>query len=431
MKRETFLRSIASFSAVPMLLAVAPAPGARPFRVLVFGDSIAWGQGLEASHRWRALVIGRLRAKLGRDVVEVSSELHSGATIGLGDRDQLDETPRDHVSYESYSPKYVDAAASGPTNAPSGSFEHSYLEEDALAGEIPSSTPTVLRQIDDFDDGPDRDTPIDLILLSAGINDVAVTRLLDPLADRRYVAEAIEVHCHRHLVALLDRLRVRFVEPNPACTVVVLSYYPMIGKDSLALPSTGELLKALLDSPGATRTQERARSIERGASILTGDASGTLGGDDARPATLRAAASSQIRQQRRQGAIVRALVAAADRFFRESEAAIDRAVADANRTPFSPAFVHVTPGIDPDRTVFTVARDPQLWSLQSDAFEAEDEVAVRRSAICERLGIDRHDLDASAVKECYVASIGHPNVAGAERYADAIWKALEPRLVER
>jgi lysophospholipase L1-like esterase len=425
MQRHDFIRSLASVLAIP--LAAGAAPAAEPFNVLVLGDSIAWGQGLKNDSRWRTTIVDRLAAKLGRPVVEVPSELHSGASIGLGDLNQIADTTRDHVAVDRYAPRYADANAQTATPAQSSSFELSYLKEGAYAGEIPSYTPTVLRQLDDYDAGPSRDTRIDLILLSAGINDVGVTRLLDPIADRRYVREAIRVHCHDHLVALLDRLRARFVEANPNCIVIVLSYYPMIGDDSVDIPPVRDLVRALLGSPVQTKAQARSQGIERGAASITATTS-DITGSASRYTLAKPGETPGATPTRKLNVIARALVAAANRFFTQSEAAIDEAVADANRAPFSPNFVHVTPNIDPLHTVFTYQPDPQLWSLKDGTIAPEDELVAERYAICDRLGTERHDLDPSAISACRIASIGHPNVIGAEQYADSIWNAILARL---
>jgi len=425
MQRHDFIRSLASVLALPLAAGAAPTP--EPFNVLVLGDSIAWGQGLTNDHRWRTTIVDRLAARLGRPIVEVPTDVHSGASIGLGDLNQIADTSRNHVANDRYAPRYDDANTKSGTAVQSSSYELSYLEEGKYAGEIPSYTPTVLRQLDDYDASPSQDTRIDLILLSAGINDVGVTRLLDPIADRRYVREAIRVHCHDHLLALLDRLRARFVEPNPNCIVIVLSYYPMIGEDSLDIPPVRDLVRALLGSPVQTRAQARSQGLERGAASITATTS-DLAGNASRYTLAKPNENTETTPPRKLNVIARALVAAANRFFDQSEAAIDEAVADANRAPFSPNFVHVTPNVDPLHTVFTIQPDPQLWSLKNATLAPEDELVAERYAICDRLGIERHDLDPSAIAACRIASIGHPNVNGAEQYADSIWNAIVPRL---
>jgi lysophospholipase L1-like esterase len=428
--RIDFVRSLAAALAAPAV-AAPPALAANPFGVLVLGDSIAWGQGLRPDHRWRALLERRVALALGRLVFEVPSDVHSGATIGIGDRGQIEERPRDHVAREIYTPLYADPGTATASGDRTANFEQSFLGATASGasanydGEIPSSTPTVLRQLDEFDAGPNSATPIDLVLVSAGINDVGVTRLLDPLANRRYVAEAVDAHCHHHLVALLDRIRVRFLEPNPRCVVVVLSYYPMIGAGSVWLPPPRVLLSALLTSPTATRKEVRARSVERGAVSLAGDINAS---GDAATQTV-AAATAPAKPVPEERAPPRSLVAAASRFFELSERAIDLAVREANRAPFSAGFIHVTPDIDPNHAVFS--SDPELWSLRPRSNAAEDEVARERAEICRTLGDELHDIPPSSTQECTVASLGHPNVAGAERYADAIWSALAPQLAAR
>jgi hypothetical protein len=89
----------------------------EPFRILVVGDSVAWGQGLLPQHKFTTLVANALATELNHRPVDISDNFsHSGATIGLGD----------------------DAAMT-----PYGSEKPGFA-----SGEIPSAYPTIWNQVE-------------------------------------------------------------------------------------------------------------------------------------------------------------------------------------------------------------------------------------------------------------------------------------------
>ncbi len=383
--RATFVQALAAAVAAP----ATPPPAERSFNVLVLGDSIAWGQGLRPEHRWRTLLIDYLTKTLKQPVREIPTELHSGAIIGIGDRNQIGLPGL-------YQP---------------GETEPSFLDKGPYAGEIPSGTPTVLAELDALDASPEKDTPIDLIVLSAGINDVRITRLLDPLARDEYIAALIDLHCHRHLTALLDRIRTRCVERNPGCRVAVLSYFRMVSKDSTKFPSVYDFVSALLSQPPRSRAERRRERIIQGLAKIS---------EGKHEANTPYATYADLPE------IVRGIIDAAGRFYAESEAAIGAAVDDANRAPFTPAFVHVTPRISDGQAVFVAPpNSSSLWELRfaDRAVFPVDEVYAERDELCRQLYSP--EKAPASLNECRIASIGHPDVVGAQQgYFDAILAAI-------
>lgn len=382
--RAAFLQSLAAAAAVQ----AGPVPSERSFNLLVLGDSIAWGQGLKPEHRWRTLLVEHLQTALRRPVREIPSEIHSGAIIGIGDRNEIDQPGL-------YQP---------------GTQEVSFLDRGAYGGEIPSGTPTVLAELDALDASPDRDTPIDLVVVSAGINDVRITRLLDPLARDEYIAALVNLHCRRHLTVVLDRIRTRCVDRYPACRVAVLSYFRIITQDSTKFPSVYDFVSALLSQPPRSAAERRRDRLIRGLAEA---------GEQVKP-TPQAPTYAELPP------VVKAMIGAAERFYTESESAISQAVDDANRAPFTPAFTHVTPRIGAGQAVFVAPPDsPSLWEVRFEdrAVFPVDEVADQREAICRSLYSP--EKAAASLNECRIASIGHPDVAGAEEgYFAAIFDAI-------
>jgi lysophospholipase L1-like esterase len=395
--RAAFVRYLTCALALPQTSATPQASPARPFTVLILGDSIAWGQGLLRGHRWRDLLVARLRTALGREVKEIAPQVHSGAVIGLGDRDEIDL-----------------AGLYQPDLYPPGQEKPTLLGKGEYAGELPSSTPTVLAQLDALD-ALDPGDPIDLVVVSAGINDVRIVRFLDPFASPKFISDLIDLHCRRHLTALLDRIRVRCVDRNPACKVVVLSYYQIVSVRSVGFPSVYDFVSALFTAPPRSAAERRNRRLIGGLAEVE-----QMTGQQPSPGAQAAGKLPHLVAQ---------IVDAAQRFYEASEAAIDAAVAAANRPPFSQAFVHVTPQIGPAQALYVVpASASDLWAAKIVGREPPlptDEVAKFRVPLCFGL----YGGDSPALNECDVASLGHPDVAGAsDGYFEAIWEKIAPLL---
>lgn len=383
--RRSFVRSLGAALTAPLVLAAQPP---RPYNVLILGDSIAWGQGLEVGHRWRDILVDHLRAKLKRDVVPYAPDIHSGAIIGIGDQNQIG-------SVGLYQP---------------GVAEPSFLNRGPYAGEVPSSTPTILKQLDTLAPG----VPIDLVVISASINDVSIGRFINPYMNRDVVDRLIDLHCGEHLAALLDRVRTRCVEPNPGCRVIVLSYYRMISKDSTNFPSVYDFVTALLSTPPATAQERRARAAAQVQATVT-----------QRAPQGRNVSSDQQPQ------LVKDMIAAAAHFFERSQLRIQGAVDFANRPPFARAFFHVTPKFAENQAIFVEPPNvAQGWDVSFPSpgrVDPIDEVAAKRIPLCTDVYKDKNDN--AAQNACRIASIGHPNVDGANHgYFDAIWPQIDALL---
>ena len=105
-------------------------------------------------------------------------------------------------------------------------------------------------------------------------------------------------------------------------------------------------------------------------------------------------------------------------FWRESTDCLQRAVDETNAALTAPRIVLVDPGFTEDNAMF--AGDPWLWGLNSD-LSPQDEVVDARHGACD---VAIPWFDGFAREQCYRASAGHPNVKGAQRYADAILQAI-------
>jgi microsomal dipeptidase-like Zn-dependent dipeptidase/lysophospholipase L1-like esterase len=293
--------------------------------VVVIGDSVAWGQGLREEDKYVALVSHALSARNGGIKSYATVLAHSGAIIGIGDGTMMEPLP----------------------------------------GEVPTSYPTAIQQIEMVTGDPDR---VDLVLLTCGLNDVNFRTVVHPLTTASTIAASVDRHCRSDLSELLVATVSRF----PQAQIVVSGYYPILSEDS-------------------DTTEIQAFLVAAGVSIA-----GLPGG------VLGAALIPQITNN--------------CRIFHElSTAAIATAVDEANAVLPTPRILFADTGFGPENAVF--ASDPWLFAINGD-LSPQDAAAGDRGVVCQ-LNPTRTD-----VFQCTRASVGHPNATGAQAYADAILAAL-------
>lgn len=155
------------------------------FRMLVLGDSIQWGQGLDEATKIHKLVEAGQYERRGNIGIYKDVLAHSGAEIG----------------------------ANGP-------------RERGINGEVPRSTPNLFQQVDLFTDDPDT---VDLILMDGGANDVNVRNVLNPFGmSVDDLSTLIDESCGNRMTALLRSVVSKFKKAR----VVVTGYYQIISPDS-------------------------------------------------------------------------------------------------------------------------------------------------------------------------------------------------------
>lgn len=161
------------------------AQGNEPLRMVVVGDSVMWGQGLETKDKFYRKAADWLEATYGRSV-EVYLFAHSGAVI------------------QSLS-----------------------QETDPLWGEVPRSYPSITKQVCEMVPLDIRNQ-VDLVLLDGGINDVGVTRLLnpDPTVSEDTIRTWTQRECIERMRGLLRLVAAKF----PSAKVIVTNYYPIISQ---------------------------------------------------------------------------------------------------------------------------------------------------------------------------------------------------------
>src|SRR5579871_2710019 len=146
--------------------------------LLVIGDSVVWGQGLQEQHKTANILARHLGA-------ETQMLAHSGATIGIRD------------SYTVTMP----------------------------SGEVPCFFPTILQQLQSFSGDP---AHVKWILMNGSINDVEVQRVFNPMVPQFELELHTRNYCGRDFHALLEKVIKKF----PQAQVLVLGYYPALSQQS-------------------------------------------------------------------------------------------------------------------------------------------------------------------------------------------------------
>jgi len=315
------------------------------FRVLVLGDSVSWGQGLREHEKFHTQVERWVRGQETGISVYKSVPAHSGAIIGIGDDGSITDDIPEPLSQQPI-------------------------------GEVPASFPTILQQCDSSNERPET---VDLILISAGINDVNIRRLFNPLLADQEILDLIERHCYNNMRTLLDRVVTKFSKAR----VVVTGYYPMFSEESDLT-----LLGAVVSFLGVN------------VAGLPGGIAGTA---------LSLAGRAKL--------IERSML-----FLKHSSIALQNAVDEVNASlGEEPRVLFAQPEFDKSHAI--LASDPWIFGINPD-LSLQDSIAAERGVACASVPSSRDDISTSV---CPMASIGHPNAKGAAAYAEAIVAQLIKR----
>lgn len=311
----------------------------KTINLLVFGTSIMWGQGLEEPDKIHNVLAQMLQEHRTTDKVNVYSLAHSGASTGFKADGSID-THR----------------------------------ESRIHGEVPTLYPTIVQEFEEFDELGLQPESIDIILLDAGINDVHVTEILDPLTMPHRIEEHIEIYCHQHMILLLEQLLAKFRNAK----IIIVGYYEFLTEESeesyihILLKAFGLISKILL------------------ADIVLGLADGLL--------KDRLLTNCKI-------------------FAEQSLTAFQQTAAELNSQHSEQRVFVADPQIKTENAAFT--SDPWLFGINDD-LSPQDPLAGIRTSACHSTSHKR-----TQPLFCEKASAGHPNPKGARSYANAIFALLE------
>ncbi|HEY3861509.1 MAG TPA: hypothetical protein VGO59_06430 [Verrucomicrobiae bacterium] len=295
-------------------------------RIVTLGDSVAWGQGLLPRHKFANLVAGAYGVSTASAGF---MQAHSGAIIGITD---------------------PDAATS-------------------VNPEIPASSPMIVDQIISVA-SPET---VDLVLLTAGINDVNIRTIFDPFTSLARIDQLTRRFCHADMKTLLGKILNTFTKPGVQIRVV--GYYPIVSPASnpLAVPDGDPLIHLFANfNLGFLQTVDR-------------------------------------------DLVVKSLSDRAMRFWTDSTNCIKQAVSELA----APRLAFVANPFTPDNSLFTP--NSLLWGFGTD-LGPEDEVSAQRGASCDIQFPLPVDFFPNEI--CRLASLGHPKVAGAQAMANAILASL-------
>lgn len=210
--RRRFLQQLAAIPAAALALKTAFADPPTRFDLLVVGDSLVWGQGLEEKDKFYTLTKEWLESEaFGRRVnVNLNVKAHSGATINL--------TPREEA----------------------GLRKGGISDERYYSSEINLGYPTITKQLDIARREYDSPDPVGMILVSAGITDLSVASILDPFGDNKKLRADIDRFCRDSMTEMLVHAAKLF----PKALIGVLGYYPMISPKT----STKDLFNFTLEA---------------------------------------------------------------------------------------------------------------------------------------------------------------------------------------
>ena len=296
--------------------------------ILTVGDSVCWGQGLKEEHK-----LDYLFAKANR--LELSRYAHSGAVIGT-------------------------------SNDTSTAIE---------AAEIPVGSPSVWQQILQLGDW----SQVELVLINGGINDVSLTRILNPGTSTGHLEQLVDQFCRQGIERLLEATAAKLTQPN--ARIALLGYYPILSCQS-----------------GGTETQVRALLEMHGV----------------------AASSVIAKDDYSLSALIPSIIDNCITFWSCSNSVFQDAVDGANARIGRKVCTFVKLPFSEENAMW--APDTLLWEL-TPLLLPEDEVSDSRGAACENLYGDLAHIPQCTV--CVRASAGHPRVAGAAKIAEAIGQALQ------
>ena len=256
--------------------------------------------------------------------------------------------------------------------------------------EINLSFPTIEKQIDlalhDYKDP----SAVDLVMLSGGVPEVGVSNILNPFKSDEKLRADIRLYCFEHMSELLTSIAGAF----PSALIAVVGYYPIITRHTPVKRIVNDILE-LYNWPGWTKP------------MLNNPVNRIL-----------------WRRYRRR------MIARSNIWFDGSTLELTRAVNALNTAAGQERAVFVPTGFGREHGYGS--QNTYLWKI-AEKGKAADKMREEREAECRpTLDVLREKADLKyRTRVCELASIGHPNAAGANAIAAAIRETLRPHLESR
>lgn len=329
------------------------------FEMLVVGDSLIWGQGLREEqkfyHLTRQWIADELMGSGGE--VNLNVKAHSGSTIKL-DPDENAALKRGNLN-----------------------------GDQAFHPEVNVSFPAIDKQIESAIADYPEPGDVDLIMISGGIPDVGVAKIINPLESNKKLRERIDLYCRGHMTEVLSDAAISF--PNAA--IAIIGYYPIITRHTPMKRIVNDILE-LYNVPGWAKplvNNPLKRNLWR---LWKGK-----------------------------------MIKRSEIWHAESTKAFQLVVAELNRSGGRQRAVFVPSPIE-EKTAFGTA-DSLLFTVARRGRPADPEGTVRVAECRPALSDLRKKTDLKySTRFCELASVGHPNIDGSKAYAESIKIALKPLL---
>jgi lysophospholipase L1-like esterase len=201
--RRDFLKALAASAVLTTVgRGLAPfsfADKTGPFELLVVGDSVIWGQGLEEKDKFYTLTKQWLESEAfgARREVNLNLTAHSGSTLKL---------------HADVAEKYKKA----------GRDETFYYNPEMVV-----DFPSIWKQLEVAADEYERQGKAqgaDLVMLTGCIPDITVSKVLDPYGDNEELPLQIQKYCQDDMYDVLELAATK----NPNALLAVIGYYPML-----------------------------------------------------------------------------------------------------------------------------------------------------------------------------------------------------------
>ncbi len=209
LSRRKFLKRLGSAALIAVGRRQIFGSGKKTFEMLVVGDSLVWGQGLEEQDKFYSQVRNWLENTRGA-TVNLKVKAHTAATIFLHADDAEFARRADQANLAIYPP------------------------------EVGLPFPTIKDQIDIARSEYRTPEKVNFVLLTGGIVDLTVAGILNPYGSDKSLQSKIKKYCYEDMSRFLEYAADIF----PNALFVVAGYFPIISKKT----DTGKMLNAFLEA---------------------------------------------------------------------------------------------------------------------------------------------------------------------------------------